>query len=312
MLSNKIATQILDGTLSNQAAGLCGVYRGYYISIYATQMIYSVQINATATTENGMEELSRFLQNQQMNNKYLKDYAVRNNNLSIDIAVPNLIKNLPARLNEIIVPIINYLAGNAFISGCGDCGANDIAPECYEINGVYHYLCPACAGNIGSSLQLNQQNVLSQKSNMAAGLVGAFLGSLIGCVVWVLLYRLGYIAGLAGAVTGICAMKGYEMFGKHLDKKGVISCIVMMLVMIFFANKIAWSWEIFDVYSPYYDVTFFDCFLSADEVIAESDLTVAYYGELVIGYLLTVVASYKDIIAAFKTSTGSFSMKKVK
>ena len=53
-------------------------------------------------------------------------------------------------------------------------------------------------------------------------MIGAFLGALLGCVLWIIIYRLGYIAGIAGAVIGICAMKGYEMLGKHLDKKGVI------------------------------------------------------------------------------------------
>lgn len=312
MLSKKIVAEILEGSLSNNNNGLAGVYRGYHITInFTSQLVYTVLINATSTSESGNSELDGFLAYHQQSNKYLQGYHHYNNQIELNIAVPNLLKNVPERVNTIVTPVINFLASNAFVSGCGNCGTTDETPSCYEINGRYHYLCQACAGNVGASLEMNQQNIKAQKSNLVAGLVGAFLGALIGCIVYVLIYRLGYIAGIAGAITAICAFKGYEMLGKHLDLKGVISSLVIVLIMIFLANKLAWSWEIYDAYAPYYDITFFDAFISADEIIAENDLTGTYYGELFIGYLLMVVGSISNIIAAFKASTGSYSMKKM-
>lgn len=147
-----------------------------------------------------------------------------------------------------------------------------------------------------------QTFVPAPKSNLIAGLVGAFLGSLIGAVLWVIIYNFGFIAGIAGAVTAVCALKGYELLGKSLDKKGVICSIIIVIITIFLANKFAWSWEIFDVYTNEfgYEMTFFDAFLSADEIIAYSELTGDYYKDLIIGYGLTALASYKDIINAFK------------
>ena len=53
----------------------------------------------------------------------------------------------------------------------------------------------------------------SSGSNVLAGLVGAFLGSLVGVVLWLVVYKLGYIAGISGAVMVICAMMGYNKFG---------------------------------------------------------------------------------------------------
>ena len=140
-----------------------------------------------------------------------------------------------------------------------------------------------------------------EKSNMIAGLVGAFLGSLIGCALWVGIYKLGYIAGIAGAVTGICAFKGYEILGKRLDVKGVIASVIIMFVMIFFANKLSWAWEIYDVYKLD-GITFGQAFQSADEIIAYSELTATYYKDLAIGYVLTLVCSYKIIFNAFVSS----------
>ena len=148
------------------------------------------------------------------------------------------------------------------------------------------------------------QPVAPVSSNLIPGLVGAFLGSLIGAVLWVVIYKVGFIAGIAGAVTAVCAMKGYEMLGKSLDKKGVICSIIIVIVAIFLANKVAWSWEIFEVYTKDfgYDITFFDAFVGADEIIELSELTANYYGDLAIGYLLTVLSCYKNFIAAFKSA----------
>lgn len=141
-------------------------------------------------------------------------------------------------------------------------------------------------------------------SNLIPGLVGAFLGSLIGAVLWVIIYKVGFIAGIAGAVTAVCAMKGYEMFGKSLDIKGVLSSLAIVVVTIFLANKIAWSWEIYEVYTQQfgYEMSFFDAFASADEIIEFSELTGDYYKDLIIGYGLTVLSCYKNFIAAFKAA----------
>ena len=148
-----------------------------------------------------------------------------------------------------------------------------------------------------------QPMVEAPKSNLIAGLVGAFLGSLIGAVVWVLIYKIGFIAGLAGAVTAICAMKGYEMFGKCLDKKGVICCVLIAIITIFLANKLSWAWAIFDDFkNAGYEISFFDAFINADEIIELSENTGYYYKDLIIGYALTAWASYKDIINAFKAA----------
>lgn len=106
-------------------------------------------------------------------------------------------------------------------------------------------------------------------------------------------------------------MKGYELLGGRLDKKGVIGSVIIMIVMIYFANNVSWSWEIYDVFKADYDITFFDAYVSMKDVLIESNLLGSYYGDLIIGYLLTAVASFRNIMNAFKVSTGNFTMKKI-
>lgn len=136
------------------------------------------------------------------------------------------------------------------------------------------------------------------KSNLAAGIVGAFFGALIGCVLWIIIWKLGYIAGIAGFVIGVCALKGYELLGKTLDIKGAIATLIIMIVAIFFANKLAWSMDAYAALKDY-GWTFFDIFQNLDYILEESELTSSYITDLIIGYVLTALSSFKLIIGAF-------------
>ena len=69
----------------------------------------------------------------------------------------------------------------------------------------------------------NYKNRINEnEENVVAGVVGAFLFSLVGGVLWFLLYQMGYIAAISGFIGIICAMKGYSFFSKGESKKGII------------------------------------------------------------------------------------------
>lgn len=309
MLNAKLSAQVLGGSLQNTKKYMCGNYKGFFITIEPANALYIIKINAGSSEDINNAGLSAFLQQQRTYNKQIRETQTGSHYMVITVKSPNLAKNIPNVINGIVEPVIQYLINGNYVSGCENCGSTTETLNCYEINHGYHYLCTGCAGQIQSSLQQNQQNIQSQKSNFIPGLVGAFLGSLIGCVLWIIIYKLGYIAGIAGAVTGVCAMKGYEMLGKHLDKKGVIGSVIIMFVSIYFANKLAWSWEAYEALRFF---SFPEIFRNLGDILAESDLTGSYYGDLAIGYALTLLCTYKNIISAFKASTGSYTINKVK
>lgn len=310
MVKEKLRVKILDGSLQDYKTYLAGIYKGFYIIAEFRQPYYMVSINATSANDANNEMLSAFLLQHKGTVKQLAKAEANAHSVSLSVAAPNLQKNLPDVLNNSISPIINYLVNGNYTSGCENCGDNMQQLHCYEINGLHHYICETCSKEIEASLQEKQVNIKMRKSQFIPGLIGAFLGALLGAALWILVYRLGYIAGLAGAVTAICALKGYEMFGKHLDKKGVICSIIIMIAMIFFANKIAWAWEAFDALSEY-GYTFSDCYRYLGDILEASELTGSYYGDLGIGYFLTLICSLGNIINAFKTSAGSYTMKKM-
>lgn len=309
MIKEKLRSQILNGTLQDYKHHLAGRYRGFYITVTFISPYYSVRINASAKNAEGNTALHTLLEGLKHSHKHLAKAEVLEHAIILTIKCPSLGKNFPDILNGIIDPVVNHLISYSYISGCENCGSAASILECYEINGTYHYLCESCAHEIDKSFHENQQVTKAQKSNLFSGLIGALLGALLGCILWVIIYRLGYIAGIAGAVIGICAMKGYEMFGKHLDKKGVIGSVVIMVVMIYFANRISWAWEAYHALKEY-GFTFSDSYRSLAEILEASELTGSYFRDLAIGYFLTVLSSFRNIKAAFQTSTGRYTFKK--
>lgn len=309
MIKENLRVQILNGSLQDYKHHLAGCYKGFYITVTFSSPYYSVRINASPKNDATDTELHTFLEEFKHSHKHLSKAEILKHSILLTITSPNLRKNLSDVLNEIMKPVIDKLIDCAYISGCENCGSDANIPECYEINGTYHYLCSSCVHEVDKSLYENQQISKAQKSNLFAGLIGAFLGALLGCVLWIAIYRLGYIAGIAGAVIGICAMKGYEMLGKHLDKKGVIGCVVVMAAMIYFANRISWAWEAYSALGEY-GYTFTECYRYLSEIIEASELTGAYFGDLAIGYVLTALSSFRHIKAAFQTSSGSYTFRK--
>ncbi|XCP83685.1 hypothetical protein ABXS75_11410 [Roseburia hominis] len=310
MLKESYRTQLLCGSLQDYKQHMSGIYRGYPIVIDLVNGQYAVKINAQSVNDPGNAGLNAFLRQQKENIKQIAQVNTYDHCAVLTIQVPGLAKNIPNTVNAIIDPVIGYMINYGYGVGCEQCGNTSEELYCYEINSGHHYLCSNCSASIENSLQAHQQDVLSAKSNLVPGLVGALLGSLIGCALWIVIYKLGYIAGIAGAVTAICAMKGYELLGGCLDRKGVIGSVIIMLVIIYIGNKVAWSWEAYDALKEY-GYTFSDCFRGLGEILKASDLVGGYCTDLVIGYGLTLVCSYKNIINAFRASKGSYKISKM-
>ena len=121
-------------------------------------------------------------------------------------------------------------------------------------------------------------------------------------VIWFLIYQLGYIAGLAGLAIAALTIKGYELLGGKLNIAGIIICIILTIGAVFFVQNICYSYEIYDFYKGTYDITIFDAYKALPDFLENmSELKAAFIKDLVIGYLLTAVASASIFYTAFKS-----------
>ncbi len=152
-----------------------------------------------------------------------------------------------------------------------------------------------------------QNDIIEREENVVAGAVGALLFSLVGGVLWYILYQIGYIASISGFIGIICAMKGYSFFAKRESKKGiVISIIAAVLVMV-----IAWYLCLAnDVYVAYQDwyaegtvdyaPTFFESVRGAYVFLEEPNVARGYLGDLAVGLFFCALGAVSSIMNAFK------------
>ncbi|MDO5401583.1 MAG: hypothetical protein Q4F17_11535 [Eubacteriales bacterium] len=109
--------------------------------------------------------------------------------------------------------------------------------------------CPKCRKEIhdqatmcefcGATIDRSQIAAGGKGENVLAGVVGAFLGSLLGAASIVIFDQLGFVAALSGLILAVCTLKGYELLGGTLTKKGIFISLVLMLVIPYFANQIS-------------------------------------------------------------------------
>ena len=78
-------------------------------------------------------------------------------------------------------------------------------------------------------------NKSEKEENVVTGIVGAFLGSIIGLILIVFIGQLGRIAILSGLVMGVCTIKGYAILSGKMSKKGVFLSIIIMILMTYMA-----------------------------------------------------------------------------
>ena len=289
MIHEMLRTKMLGGALTDAGNYLRGTYRGYYLVLEpAASGKYLIRVNAHASNDPNNVKLQAFLDSKSAN------YMVAPRYFELLVNLPQTADDIPDAVNGALDPVIDFLSAGGYVSGCECCGGNTPAPECYNVNGTHRFICANCPDTV----KQNYRN--SQKGAFFPGICGAFVGALIGGALWILIYRLGYIAGIAGAVSAICAMKGYELLGKRLDMKGIIGSVVIMIATIFLASRISWSWDMYDILREY-DYDFKTIFLHFSEILDTFEASGDYIKELLIGYGLTAVCSVGYIIEAVRS-----------
>lgn len=151
-----------------------------------------------------------------------------------------------------------------------------------------------------------------QQENFLAGIVGAFLFSLAGGIIWFILYQIGFLAAISGIIGVVCAIKGYAVFGKAESIKGVIASTVIAFLVIVIAWYACLSYDVYLAYADLFEtgdidfkLNFFEAFQNAYLFLTEPDVGIYYWKDLVIGLLFCIggcIAPVKNAITAAKQS----------
>lgn len=143
--------------------------------------------------------------------------------------------------------------------------------------------------------------------NVSAGIIGAFLFSLAGGILWYVLYQVGFLAGISGVVGVFAAVRGYSFFAKGQSVKGVVISVIVAVLVLIIAWYLCLGTDVYNAYKDWfaagevdYQPTFFESVGVAYTFLAEPDIAIAYLKDLGIGLLLCVWASFSSIKNAIK------------
>ena len=144
-----------------------------------------------------------------------------------------------------------------------------------------------------------------KEENVLAGIVGAFLFSLAGGIIWFVLYQIGFLAAISGIIGVVCAIKGYAIFGKRESVKGIIISTIIAFLVIVLAWYFCLSYDVYLAYEEWfangevdYALNFFESVTAAHLFLSEPDIALAYFKDLGIGLIFCVIGAFGYVKSA--------------
>ena len=184
------------------------------------------------------------------------------------------------------------LQQSGYIGCCQRCGQT-LPTEVCSVGGSKAILCQSCFQAVKNESFQRQQIQAAKKENVVGGVVGALLGSLIGAAAIILISRLGFVAAVSGLIMGVCTLKGYEMLGGKLTKKGVVISVIIMLLMVYVADRFDWA----IMASSELGDSVFSWFRAIPEMVSDGYIeSGVYYGNLAKLYLFAILGAVPTII----------------
>lgn len=139
----------------------------------------------------------------------------------------------------------------------------------------------------------------AKPENVLTGVVGAVIGAVLGGASIILLSQLGFVASISGLILAVCTLKGYELLGGRLSKRGIIISCVLMAITPYIADRIDWAIVIAQAFADE-GVTLGMAFAAVHDVIAESDMLGDYFLSLGMIYLFVLIGAFGTLRGLFK------------
>jgi len=296
-----------DGTV------IFGERWGYKLMIYAADSRYPywLTVSLSAKPQDGIylsnEEKKQFAKDNKPVNSLNQEGSSITMILINTANQDKLRENVRASLNS----LFTLLQNKGYVSCCQVC--NETKPVAGNVvGGRYMHVCAECSAKISQSLTVATEQNAQKKENVIGGIVGAFLGSIIGIVAIVLFSQMGKVAVISGVIMAVCAIKGYELLGGKLTIKGAVICIIMTLIMTYMGDRIDWAIAIVRELGDVLDIDYFGAFRIVPEMLAEEFIdSTAYWGNLALLYIFTIGGAIPTIISAIKSSKAPVGVKQI-
>ena len=140
-----------------------------------------------------------------------------------------------------------------------------------------------------------------RSSNVLLGIIGALIGAVLGGILWIIIGKFGFIAGIAGYFTMLFAINGYRRLSGFLDKKGQIISILISLLIILAANYTLYLIEFMKYFydNSYTPENLKEALRTLPELMSLSNAWGDFFRDLVISYLLSLWAGINILRSVF-------------
>ena len=153
----------------------------------------------------------------------------------------------------------------------------------------------AFANSTTSEATYSSSPEVETQGNLVIALVASLLCACAGGVLWVLIYRLGYIAGITGCVAAVAALFGYEKIGKRQVTGGaIVWCILVSLVVLLLGNAVAYAWEFTEALSVGSPgrAEFFVVLKQLPTILKDYDCVGSFFGDWGMGVFFAAISGF--------------------
>ena len=211
------------------------------------------------------------------------------------------------KLTDALTYLSEAFAARGYVNTCERCRQPLETEACAVGNGI-RFLCADCFEAVSADLTEKAHAEEETPENVAAGVVGALGGALLGAVVVVIFGRLGYVTALSGLIAAICALKGYELLAKKMSVKGAVISCVAVLAMIYVGHRADWAIEV----AKYFDVDFFTAFRAVPMLIEEEAIELGQYLRgLIMTYLFALLGAVPSVINSIKGQKNKYTVQRL-
>jgi len=141
-----------------------------------------------------------------------------------------------------------------------------------------------------------------KEENVLFGTLGALLGALAGALIIVLLDKVGFVASISGVVMAFLSLFLYTKFAGKLSKKGVVICVVIMIVTVFLTEYLLYTYAVYKEWKVY-GVSFGEVFKSLFDILKEFDLMGHFTRNILMLYAFTALGAIPKIRDISKLET---------
>lgn len=249
----------------------------------AYQMVFCISKNGETLNKKDFDNLKK-------ENKSIAAVFVNKNKLLVTVASKNKKEEKVEAIVEAHKVCIDYLMTNGYKNIDEQTGAQGDTTIC-NVQGNLMFIMTSTLETM--KIQTENNNAIKKEENVGKGIIGAFLGSLIGAGAIVALGQAGYVAVISGIVMAACTIFGYSKLAGGISKKGIAISVVVMAIMTYIGMRFCVTLTVCNELNKYGNPDFWKVFEKIPDIMRlDSKLEAEYIRNLILVFLFTGIGVF--------------------